>query len=119
MTSSPSQTFTPSIRLDAAWLAELGLGELAPDVANDLLAFAYEKLEMNVGMRLASQMTSEQLDQFEAFVDSGDERGALGWLEERFPDYREVVRAEFSLLSTNLRIDAQRLLAALASERSA
>lgn len=115
---SPSQASTSTIRLNAGWLAEIGLGALAPDAANDVLAFAYETLELNVGMRLAEQMSSEQLDEFEVFIDSDDEQGALGWLETKFPDYRHVVQAEFALLSSNLRIDAPRLLAALATEQA-
>ena len=46
-----------------------------------MLAHIYETLEMRVGMRLAEQMTNEQLDEFERFIDANDEAGALKWLE--------------------------------------
>jgi hypothetical protein len=119
MTGAGSQASTPTIRMNNDWLAEIGLADLAPDLANEVLAFAYETLEMNVGMRLAGQMTSDELDEFESFIDLDDEHGALAWLDEKFPDYREVVQTEFALLSGRLRDDAERLLAALAEERSA
>ena len=43
---------------------------------------------MNVGVRLADQMSNEQLDEFEKFVDANDDKGAFQWLESNFPNYK-------------------------------
>ena len=56
-------------KLDDNLLRELGLGELPATEKNKMLAHIYETLEMRVGMKLAEQMTNEQLDEFEAFID--------------------------------------------------
>jgi hypothetical protein len=62
-----------ALKLDNALLEELGLGRLPDSEKQLLLSQIYEKLEMNVGMRLADQMSNEQLDAFEKFVDANDD----------------------------------------------
>jgi hypothetical protein len=73
-------------KLDDNLLQELGLGSLPPTEKNKMLAHIYETLELRVGMRLASQMTDAQLDEFESFIDTNNESGALNWLETNFPN---------------------------------
>lgn len=85
-------------KLDNNFLSSLGLGSLPVDEKNKLLQAIYERLEMNVGMRLAERMTDSQLDEFESFIDNNDEAGALRWLETNFPDYKQVVAEELEKL---------------------
>ena len=59
-------------KLDDNLLKELGLGSLPAEEKNKMLAHIYETLEMRVGMKLAEQMTNNQLDEFEAFIDKND-----------------------------------------------
>lgn len=90
------------IRLDDNLLKELGLGSLSPDDKKKMLAHVYETLEMRVGMRLAEQMTDAQLDEFEQFINTNDEAGALHWLETNFPNYKDVVTDEFEKLKNEI-----------------
>ncbi len=69
-------------KLDNTLLEELGLAALPPEEKNRMLSHIYETLEMRVGMKLAEQMTNEQLDEFEAFIDKNDE--AEGFLARIF-----------------------------------
>jgi len=101
-----------TIKLDLSLLQELGLGALSPDEQNKMLAHIYETLEMRVGMKLAEQMTNEQLDEFEAFIDRNDEAGALTWLETNFPDYKQVGAAELETLKTEIKASAGAIVAA-------
>ena len=57
---------------------------------------------MRVGMRLADQMTNEQLDQFEQFFNAQDDAGAFQWLEANFPYYKEIVADEFTKLKNEI-----------------
>lgn len=91
------------LRIDAAFLAELQLEDLPPEEANLLLRHVYETLELRVGVRLAGRMSATQLDEFEACYEAGDDQRALSWLEENFPNYRDVVYEEFHLLQEELR----------------
>lgn len=91
------------IKLDNDLLQELGLGGLSEEEKKKLLAHIYETLEMRVGMKLAEQMTDQQLREFEQFIDRNDEAGALRWLETNFPNYKDVVAAEFEKLKSEVR----------------
>src|SRR3546814_13773934 len=97
---------------DANRLRELGLGALGPDDTRAMLGHIYETLEMRVGMTLAQQMTNEQLDEFEAFIDSNDEAGALKWLETNFPNYKQVVADGLEKLKGEIKTQAPQIVAA-------
>lgn len=101
-----------TIKLDLTLLQDLGLGSLPADEQNKMLAHIYETLEMRVGMKLAEQMTNEQLDEFEAFIDKNDEAGALTWLETNFPNYKQVVADELEKLKAEIKQSAPQILAA-------
>jgi hypothetical protein len=76
-----------------------------------MLAHIYETLEMNVGMKLAEQMTDAQLDEFEGYINRNDEAGALKWLESNFPNYKDVVAAELEKLKNEIRQLAPQIVA--------
>lgn len=99
-------------KLDNDFLISLGLGSLPVDEKNKLLQVIYERLEMNVGMRLAEKMTDQQLDEFESFIDRNDEAGALRWLETNFPNYKAVVAEELEKLKAEVAASAPQILAA-------
>ncbi len=104
-------------KLDNNLLEELGLGSLPTEEKNRMLSHIYETLEMNVGMKLAEQMTNEQLDEFETFIDRNDEPGALKWLETNFPNYKQVVADELAKLKNEIKQLAPQIVAA--SQQSA
>lgn len=99
------------IKLDDNLLQELGLGVLPPEEKKKMLAHIYETLEMRVGMELAKQMTDTQLNEFEEFINRNDEAGALHWLETNFPNYKEVVAAEFEKLKLEIKHVAPQIVA--------
>lgn len=90
------------LRIDDSLLKDLGLADLPEEERKRLLSQFHEMLEMRVGIRLAKQMTDEQLDEFEVFIDTNDQAGALKWLETNFPDYKKVVAEEFDLLKKEI-----------------
>ncbi len=98
-------------KLDDNLLQELGLGVLPVEEKNRMLQHIYETLEMRVGMRLAEQMSDQQLDEFESFIDRGDEPGALKWLEANFPNYKEVVAQELDKLKVEVKAVAPQIVA--------
>lgn len=106
-----------ALKLDDNLLVELGLGGLPAEERKAFLAHIYEKLELNVGVRLAEQMSEQQLMEFEQLINAGDESGAFRWLESTFPGYKEVVAEEFEKLKNEIRPLAPQILAA--SQQSA
>lgn len=99
-------------KLDNNFLKELGLDQLPAEEKNKMLAHVYETLEMRVGMKLAEQMTDEQLDEFEGYVNKDDQEGALKWLETNFPNYKQVVADELEALKSEIKTNADDIIAA-------
>jgi len=98
------------LKIDDNLLKELGLNALPVDERNKLLSQIYETLELRVGMKLAENMNDEQLDEFEKFIDTNDEAGALKWLESNFPNYKQVVADELEKLKNEIRKDSEKIL---------
>lgn len=103
-----------AIKIDSDLLVELGLAGLPDAEKNSLLRHIYETLEMRVGMRLADQMSNEQLDEFEKYFDAKDDAGAFKWLESNFPNYKDIVQEEFDKLKGEIKTSAPQILAASA-----
>ncbi len=100
------------LRIDNNLLVELGLAGLPAHEKPGFLNHIYETLEMRVGMRLADQMSNEQLDEFETFYNAKDDAGAFKWLETNFPNYKDIVAEEFQKLKSEIGQQASQILAA-------
>ena len=109
----------PQMRIDENMLVELGLGSLSTQDKDDLLKQIYQTLEIRVGMKLAERMSDAQLKEFEQFINNKDDAGALHWLETNFPDYKQVVASELDGLKTELKRDADKIIAASAQAHGA
>jgi succinate dehydrogenase flavin-adding protein (antitoxin of CptAB toxin-antitoxin module) len=106
------------IKIDNSLLQELGLDMLPDEEKDSLLKHIYETLEMRVGMRLADQMSNEQLDEFEQYFEAKDDAGAFRWLETNFPNYKEVVQEEFDKLKAEVHQSAPQIIAASMSQNA-
>lgn len=100
------------LKIDNNLLQEVGLGALPSAEKNSFLKHIYETLEMRVGIRLADQMTNQQLDEFEKYFEAKDDAGAFKWLETNFPNYKEIVQQEFDKLKAEVAQSAPQILAA-------
>jgi hypothetical protein len=103
------------LKLDNNLLDELGLGSLPDDQKRSMLQHIYETLELRVGTNLANQMTDQQLEEFEKFIDEGGDANqaqALQWLETNLPNYKQVVNDVFEALKGEVKQMAPQLLAA-------
>jgi hypothetical protein len=100
-------------KLDDDLLKELGLVGLSAEDKTKMFNHIYETLEMRVGMKLADQMSNDQLSEFEGYIDRNDEPGALKWLETNFPNYKEVVASELDNLKAEIKQVAPQIIASL------
>lgn len=96
MNSSLSKGSDQMLKIDASFLRDAGLSQLPRWEQNLMLKHVYTTLETRVGRTLADQMTPKQFDEFEGYFESGDDAGAFRWLEVNFPDYKDIVQAEFA-----------------------
>ena len=100
------------LKIDNTLLEEVGLAALPASEKNSFLKHIYETLEMRVGIRLADQMTNQQLDEFEKYFEAKDDAGAFKWLETNFPNYKEIVQQEFDKLKGEVAQSAPQILSA-------
>ena len=100
------------LKIDNSLLVEIGLGGLPENEKNSFLKHVYETLEMRVGVRLADQMSNQQLDEFEQYFEAKDDAGAFKWLEANFPNYKEIVQEEFDKLKAEVAQTAPQILSA-------
>ena len=107
------------LKIDNNLLQDIGLGTLPDGEKNSLLKHVYETLEMRVGMRLADQMTNEQLDEFERYFEAKDDAGAFAWLESNFPNYKDIVQEEFDKLKAEVAQAAPQILSAAQAQVAA
>jgi Protein of unknown function (DUF5663) len=103
------------LKIDNSLLEEVGLAGLPDTEKNSFLKHIYETLEMRVGIRLADQMSNEQLDEFERYFEAKDDAGAFKWLETNFPNYKDIVQEEFDKLKAEIAQSAPQILSASAS----
>lgn len=105
------------LKLDNNLLDELGLGNLPEDQKRAMLQHIYDTLELRVGTNLANQMTDQQLEEFEKFIDDGGDANqaqALQWLETNLPNYKQVVNEVFEALKAEVKQMAPQIVAASA-----
>jgi hypothetical protein len=102
------------IQINDNLLQEIGLANLPQVERRSLLNHIYETLELRVGMRLADQMSNEQLDEFEKYFEAKDDKGAFNWLETNFPNYKDIVQQEFDKLKGEVSRSAPQILNASA-----
>ena len=86
------------IKLNDELLAEAGFGRLSANLKQSTLAALYSVLEGRVGIRIGTDMTPDELAEFEKYFDRGDDDGAMEWLEAHVPDHRALVQEEFRTL---------------------
>jgi hypothetical protein len=102
------------LKLDNNLLDELGLGGLPEDQKRGMLQHIYETLELRVGTNLANQMSDQQLEEFEKFIDDGGDANqaqALQWLETNLPNYKQVVNEVFEALKGEIKQMAPQIMA--------
>lgn len=107
------------LKIDNTLLQEVGLGSLPEAEKNSFLKHIYETLEMRVGIRLADQMSNQQLDEFERYFEAKDDAGAFKWLESNFPNYKDIVQEEFDKLKAEVAQSAPQILAASQAQAQA
>ena len=100
------------LKIDNSLLVDVGLAGLPDNEKNSFLKHIYETLEMRVGIRLADQMSNEQLDEFERYFEAKDDAGAFKWLETNFPNYKDIVQEEFDKLKAEVTQSAPQILSA-------
>lgn len=74
------------IKLDDAFLADVGLAEMPAADRQPFLQMVYEELELRVGTALSDGASDQQLEEFEAIINR-DPNHVLAWIDTYAPDF--------------------------------
>jgi hypothetical protein len=99
-------------QLDDTIFDEAGLGDLTPTEKERMLAYVAKTLETRVGIRLASEATKEQLEEFTEVSNQGNDGQTFTWLEKLFPDFQKIVQEELADIKGELADMAEEVLQA-------
>jgi len=91
------------LKLNKAFLKEVGLESLPEDEHDSFLQHIYEELELRVGTKLSDGLSNQQVDEFEAIIDKNDAK-IKEWLNKNSPDYYN--EEDFHKLENKLQLDA-------------
>jgi hypothetical protein len=100
-----------ALQLDDSFLNDLGLGNIPEQQKQTFLLQVLEMLESRVGLRLAEELTDEQVVEFEQVAPREDDseemsaqkqQAADEWLRENHPGYEDLVNEELALLKHDL-----------------
>jgi tetratricopeptide (TPR) repeat protein len=86
------------ISLNEDLLTQWGLTWDSPQEAQRMRSWLYNRLELRVGTVIAELMSPYQLDEFEAYIEDNDQRGAFSWLSTNFAEYKGFVHNELKRL---------------------
>lgn len=87
-----------TFQLDDNFLQTLGLEGLPEEQKRAFLDHIQHELELRVGTTLSSELSDEQLEEFEALADENDSDRAKEWLESHCPNYKQVITREIETL---------------------
>ncbi len=96
------------IRVDDEFMSEVGLDDMPASEKKAFMAGAEEELEIRVGSTIAERLTSEQVAEFSQIEDDG---AALNWLNERVPDFRDLVLKTFHDFKQEIMAGREQILA--------
>lgn len=96
------------MKIDENFLVEMGLEEMSAEQKPAFLEYVQEELELRIGQRIAEGLTEEQITEFEQIE---DKELAKQWIEEHFPNYKEVMQEVFEGLKKQILANRKQLLA--------
>ncbi|HET9850226.1 MAG TPA: DUF5663 domain-containing protein [Candidatus Saccharimonadales bacterium] len=80
---------------DDKFLGAMGLKNLSDDDKKEALANILYTLNVNVGMRVADQLSDQQLEEFDRLTEGDyDEQTLTEWLKNNVPNYAQLIGEE-------------------------
>lgn len=83
-------------------IQELGIDKLPEEKQQVILGHVFGLLQQRMSMRLANQLTEEQLAQIEAVAKNGDSDAAMDELERVYPNFKQAYQEELDKLKADL-----------------
>lgn len=81
---------------------DLGIGNLPKEQQDVLLAQISHMLNLRIGMAIADTLSDDKLEEFQAVIEKNDEAETISWLDQNFPDYKNVVTTELKNIKADI-----------------
>lgn len=108
-----------AVRLDRAFLIDVGLGALPEVEQPAMLQYIYDTLASRVGLLLTERCSDEELDELEALINAGHAAATNAWLTANAPGQRRIVAEQLEALKVEIREQAPALLAVSGIDKAA
>lgn len=95
------------IRVDEAFMNEVGLAEMAEPEKQAFMEEAEAELELRVGEAMAERLSKDEVDEFSKIA---EDDAALVWLNAKVPDFRDLVRETFRQFKEEIRAERAQIL---------
>ena len=79
-------------KIDEQLLTDLGFINLTDEQKSQLIASITRTFSLKIGMRLADEMSVQQLDEFDSI--SNDPSAVSEWFDKTFPQYDKIAEEE-------------------------
>jgi len=83
-------------------IKEFGLENFSSEEQAEFIKDIGENLKLRVGMKFAEIMSDDQLEQFQAVMDSDDDEAATKWLVANVPNYAQLVADEMQAIKSEI-----------------
>jgi hypothetical protein len=101
---------------EPAVLKQLKMDTARDEAKQQVIARLYAALDRRVTVRLQAELSEDDVKGFLAANEKGEEE-SRAWLNQRFPNARDVYQEELEALVKSLRDSADRVVDALPSEQ--
>ena len=99
------------VNFDNKLLEEVGLKDLPGDDKVALLKYVREVMEIRLGERLSTGLSSAVLEEFYQHIQNKQPDKAYAWIKQNAPNYEQIIEIEMSRIKRDLRASAPQILA--------
>lgn len=97
------------MRVDDQFMEDVGLGAMPADEKRAFMQHAEEELEVRVGRGIGTNLSAEQLNQFDQITDL---EKITEWLGQNVPNFREMVSQIYQDFKQEIAAERQNILGA-------
>lgn len=95
------------IKVDDEFMTEVGLNEMPAAEKQAFMEEAEAELETRVGAAMAERLTQEEIKEFSQIAEDDQ---ALAWLNEKVPDFRDLVLQAFQTFKNEIAAGREQVL---------
>jgi tRNA uridine 5-carbamoylmethylation protein Kti12 len=97
-------------QIDDKFFEEVGLSDMPADQKTAFAEHLMHELEDRIGSKIAENLSEQQLDEFDKISET-DVESAKNWFANNYPNYTDLVSAEFNNIKSEVLANRGQILA--------